>query len=87
MDILLAALIVAIGLAGVIAATVGSLKRDREFQRRYRLASDAERRELERLRPSSLSWTWVNSHLKPKRAVVMYAVLTLVLGAAWWLQR
>jgi putative NADH-flavin reductase len=86
MDILVPALFVAIGVAALIAATIGSVKRDREFQRRYRAASESERRDLEKLRPSSLSWTWVNSPLK-KWAVAMYAFLALFLGAAWWLRR
>lgn len=87
MDILLAALFVAIGVAALVAATIGSVRRNREFQRRYRAASESERRDLEKFRPSSLSWTWVNSHLKPKWAIAMYACLALVLGAAWWLRR
>lgn len=81
MEILFAALLVAVGVSGLVAATVGSLRRDREFERRYRSASESERRDLERLRPSSLSWTWVNSHLKPRWAIAIYLFLAVVLAA------
>lgn len=86
MDILLPALFV-IGMAALAAATIGSLKRDRDFRRRYQAASESERRDLEKVRASSLSWTWVTSHLKSKWAAAMYAFFALVLGAAWCLQR
>ncbi|GAC1546444.1 MAG: hypothetical protein NVS2B4_22950 [Ramlibacter sp.] len=80
-------LLCALGVFGLVAGTLGSLKRNRGFQSRYRAASDAERRELEKIRPRSLSWTWVNSHLKPKWAIAMYVFLALVVIAAWWLRR